>query len=75
MIKKILMFLSATVFAVGLAGCEKADMDKSKETMDKGGEMMEQPKDAMGGGAPAPAPAEPAAPAAPAPDAPAGGGQ
>ena len=73
MIKKILMFLSAAVFAAGLAGCEKADMDKSKETTDKAGEVMEQPKDAMGNGAPAPA--EPAAPAAPAPDAPAGGGQ
>ncbi len=71
MIKKILMFLSIAVFAAGLAGCEKADMDKSKETT---GETMDKPKDAMGGGAPAPAPAEPAAPAAPAPDAPAGGG-
>ncbi|MBI3344201.1 MAG: hypothetical protein HY028_04990 [Gammaproteobacteria bacterium] len=68
MVKKILMFLSAAVFAAGLAGCEKADMDKSKETMDKAGEMMEQPKDAMGGGAPAPAePTAPAEPAAPAP--------
>jgi hypothetical protein len=73
MIKKILMFLSAAVFAVGLAGCQKADMDKSKETTEKAGEMMEQPKDATGGGAPAPA--EPAAPAAPAPAAPAGGSQ
>ena len=59
MIKKILMFLSAAVFAVGLAGCD-AGMDKAGETMDK-------PSDAMGGGAPA----EPAAPAAPAPEAPA----
>lgn len=68
MIKKILMFLSAAVFAAGLAGCEKADMDKSNETTDKAGEMMEQPKDAMGGGAPAPAePTAPAEPAAPAP--------
>jgi len=75
MIKKILMFLSTAVFAAGLAGCQKADMDKSNETTDKAGEMMEQPKDAMGGGTPAPAPAEPAAPAAPAPDAPAGGSQ
>ncbi len=56
MIKKILMLLSAAVFAVGLAGCEKADMDK--------------PSDAMGGGAPA-EPAAPAAPAPEAPAEPA----
>lgn len=68
MIKKILMFLSTAVFAAGLAGCEKADMDKAGEATDKAGEMMEQPKDAMGGGTPAPAePTAPAEPAAPAP--------
>ena len=62
MIKKILMFLSVAVFAVGLAGCEKADMDKAKESA---GETMDKAKDAMGGGA-EPAPAAPA-PAEPAP--------
>ncbi len=70
MIKKILMLLSVAVFAVGLAGCEKAGMDKAGETMDKAGETMDKAKDAMGGEAPA-------APAAPAPEpaAPAGGSQ
>lgn len=63
MIKKILIFLSAAGFAAGLAGCD-AGVDKSAETPDKAGEVMEQPKDAAGGEAPAPAP-----------DAPAGGGQ